>query len=188
LPKIHNSKPSVQQGEQIMSRILRAVFLAFLTVSLASAQSGAKKPIEGVWKVTETVVTGANASNNASAQPSLIIFAQQHYSMMYVPGSKPRALYKAQEPTNDEKIAAFDSLVANTGTYEISGSTLTIHPIVARNPNFMAGGFDKYQFRIDGTTLTLTEKSTDLNVRIGNRVVPESGPASETRFKLVRVE
>jgi len=107
---------------------------------------------------------------------------------MYVPGNKPRALYKAQEPTNEEKISAFDSLIANTGTYEISGSTLTIHPIVARNPNFMAGGSDKYQFRIEGTTLTLTEKSTDLNVRIGNRVVPASGPASETRLKLVRME
>jgi hypothetical protein len=171
-----------------MSRILKTLLLAVVTASLASAQSGTKKPIEGVWKITEIVVTGADASNNANAQPSLIIFAQQHYSMMYVPGNKARTLYKAQEPTNDEKIAAFDSLVANTGTYEISGSTLTIHPIVARNPNFMAGGSDKYQFRIEGTTLTLTEKSTDLNVRIGNRVVPASGPASETRLKLVRME
>jgi hypothetical protein len=52
----------------------------------------------------------------------------------------------------------------------------------------MAGGFDKYQFRVEGTTLTLTSQSTDLNVRIGNRVTPASGPASETRVKLVRVE
>jgi len=178
----------VKQGEETMSRILRALFLAVLTVSLASAQSGTKKPIEGVWKVTEIVITGANASNSANVQPSLFIFSQQHYSLMYVPGNKPRALYKAQEPTNEEKISAFDSLIANTGTYEISGSTLTIHPIVARNPNFMAGGSDKYQFRIEGTTLTLTEKSTDLNVRIGNRVVPASGPANETRLKLVRME
>src|SRR5438874_8081142 len=171
-----------------MSRILEGLLLAVLTVSLASAQSGAKKPIEGVWKVTEIAVTGPNASNNANAQPSLFIFAQQHYSLMYVPGNKPRTLYKAEAPTNEEKIAAFDSLIANTGTYEISGSTLMIHPIVARNPNFMAGGSDKYQYRIEGTTLTLTEKSTDLTVRIGNRLVPAPGPVSETRLKLVRVE
>ena|SRR5438477_4391915 len=171
-----------------MSRILKGLLFAVLTVTLASAQTGAKKPIEGVWKVTEIAVTGANASSNANPQPSVFIFAQQHYSMMYVPGNKARTLYKADAPTNEEKIAAFDSFIANTGTYEISGSTLTIHPAVARNPNFMAGGLDKYQYRIEGTTLTLTEKSTDLTVRIGNRLVPASGPVSETRLKLVRVE
>lgn len=60
--------------------------------------------------------------------------------------------------------------------------------MVARYPNFMAGGSDKYQFRIEGNMLLLTEKSTDQTSRVGNRVVASSAPASETRLKLVRVE
>jgi len=169
--------------------IFRVVSLlgALLLASMAYAQN-AKKPIEGVWKVTEIVVTGAGASNVGSPQPGLFIFTRGHYSMMSVPGNQPRALFKAEEPTNEEKIAAFDSFVANTGTYEVTGSTLTIRPMVARYPNFMAGGSDKYQFRIEGNTLWLTEKSADLNTRVGQQVVPSTAPASETRLKLVRVE
>lgn len=52
----------------------------------------------------------------------------------------------------------------------------------------MAGGFDKYQFRIEGNTLTLINTSSDLHLRKGDRVVPSSAPVSETRLKLVRVE
>ena len=39
-----------------------------------------------------------------------------------------------------------------------------------------------------GNTLTLTNKSTDLNMRFGEQVVPSKAPASETRLKLVRLE
>jgi hypothetical protein len=156
--------------------------------ALLFGQSTSKKPLEGAWKVAEIVITGDGAINVPNAQPGLFIFAQKHYSMFYVSGSQPRTLFKGENATNEEKIAAYDSFVANTGTYEISGSTITIHPMVARNPNFMAGGFDKYQFRIEGNTLWLTEKSTDLNTRNGGKVGPGSGPASETRLKLTRLE
>jgi len=171
-----------------MARTLRVLIVLTLLSTTVGAQSKARKPIEGVWKVAEIVVTGADASNVAKAQPGLFIFARGHYSILYIPGSEPRALFKAEEPTNDEKIAGFDSFVGNAGTYEVTGSTLMIRPMVARFPNFMAGGFSKYQFRIEGKTLWLTEKSSDLNSRVGQRVVPSSRPVSETRFKLARLE
>ena len=171
-----------------MSRTLKAPILLLLFSTMLSAQGTAKKPIEGVWKVVEIVVTGAGASTSSSPQPSLLILTQGHYSQVGVLGDKPRTLYKAEEPTNAEKVAAFDSFFGNAGTYEVSGSTLTIHPIIARNPNFMAGGFEKYQFRLEGNNLWLTDKSSDTSYRIGPRVVPSSAPASETRTKYVRVE
>ncbi len=171
-----------------MSRTLKALILLLLFSAVLSAQSTAKKPIEGVWKVVEIVVTGAGASTSSSPQPSLLILTQGHYSQIGVLGDKARALYKAEEPTDAEKLAAFDSFFANAGTYEVSGSTLTIHPMVARNPNFMAGGFEKYQYRLEGNNLWLTDKSSDLSYRIGPKVVPSSAPASETRTKYVRVE
>ena len=171
-----------------MARTLKVLVALTVFATMFGAQSAARKPMEGVWKVAEIVVTGADASNVANPQPSLFIFAKSHYSMMLIPGNEPRTLFKGEEPTNQEKMSAFDSFVANTGTYEVTGSTLTIRPIVARYPNFMAGGFSKYQFQMDGNTLWLTEKSTDLHHRIGKRVVPSSAPVSETRLKLVRVE
>jgi hypothetical protein len=171
-----------------MFRILKSLTLLVLCTTAVSAQSSTKKPIEGAWKVTEIVVTGTDASNVANPQPGLIIFARKHYSVMWVPGNQSRSLFKGEDPTNEEKIAAYDSFVANSGTYEIAGATLTLHPMVARSPNFMAGGVSKVQMRIEGTTLWLTQKNTDLSIRIENRVAPSSGPASETRLKLTRVE
>jgi hypothetical protein len=171
-----------------MKRVMHVIVsLAVLTAGLG-AQGGTRKQIEGIWKVTAIVVTGADASNVANAQPGLLIFTGRHYSMMYVTGNQPRAPFKAEEPTKDEKLAAFDSMVANSGTYELSGTSLTVRPVVARNPGFMTGGFDKYQFRIEGNTMTLTEKSTDFNFRMGQRVVPSSTAVSETRLTLTRVE
>ena len=171
-----------------MFRLLRGLTLLVLCTTVVSAQSSRKKPIEGAWKVTEIVVTGANSSNVPNPQPGLIIFARKHYSAMWVPGNQPRSLFEGEDPTNEEKIAAYDSFVANSGTYEVARATLTLHPMVARSPNFMAGGVSKFQLRIEGTTLWLTQKNTDLSLRTGNGVAPASGTASETRLKLSRVE
>ena len=170
-----------------MFRALKGLTLLVLCATVVSAQSS-KKPIEGAWKVAEIVVTGENESNVPNPQPGLIIFTQKHYSAMWVPGNQPRTLFKGDVPTNEEKVAAYDSFVANSGTYEVAEGTLTLHPIVARSPNFMAGGVSKYQLRIEGTTLWLTQKNRDLSVRTGDRVTPSSGPASEIRLKLSRVE
>ena len=170
-----------------MRTLLRVVLWAAVP-SILGADSPARKPMEGAWKVVEIVVTGANPENTPSPQPSLFIFGQKHYSMMWIRGAKARAPYAAEEATNEEKIQAFDSFTANTGTYEVSGSTLTIRPIVARSPNFMAGGSSSYQFRAEGSNLWLTEKSTDMRYRIGQQVGPPTRPLSETRLKLVRLE
>ena len=171
-----------------MFRVLKGLTLLVLCTTVVSAQSSTKKPIEGVWKVTEIVVSGEDASNVPNPQPGLIIFTQKHYSVMWVPGNQPRSLFQGEDPTDQEKIAAYDSFVANSGTYEVAEGTLTLHPMVARSPNFMAGGVSKNQLRIEGPTLWLTQKNTDLSLRTGERVAPSSGPASETRLKLSRVE
>jgi len=157
--------------------------------SSATAESNktVTNPLEGVWREAEIVVTGRDAATIQNPQPSLYIFTPSHYAMMGTFGDRPRALLKSFDLTTEEKIAAFDSFWGNAGTYEVSGDILTIRPIVARNPSFMAGGFDKYQFRLDGDTLWLTEKSPDFHMRIGEQVVGDPRPPSETRTKLVRV-
>ena len=171
-----------------MKRTVTVLFVVIALATTVMAQGRARGPLEGVWKVTEEVVTGANASSTTSPQPSLFIFTRTHYSMLRVASAQPRTLFKAMDPTNEERTAAYDTFTANSGTYEVTGTTLTVRPIVAKNPNFMAGGFDKYQFRVDGDTLSLTSKSTDISMRVGDRLVPGSGPVSETRRKLIRVE
>jgi len=149
----------------------------------APAQEEATAPsIEGVWRITEIVTTGANAATNASPQPSLVIFTRGHYSYVNVNGTESRPTYApAKDPaklTDAEKIARFEQwnrFAANSGTYEINGTTLSRRPIVAKNvtvmttaPPFVA------EFTLDGNTLVLITK-------------PAGQPASETRTTLTRV-
>jgi hypothetical protein len=174
--------------KEVTMRMLRTAVLLAVAPAMLGAQTPARKPLEGAWKLVEVVVTGDRAENTADPQPSLFIFGQKHYSMMWIRGGEPRAPYKAEVPTAEEKIKAFDSFTANTGTYDVSGSTISIRPLVARSPIFMNGGSSKYEFRVEGNNLWLTEKSADMRYRIGQQVVPPSRPPSETRLKLVRVE
>src|SRR5258708_612774 len=94
--------------------------MAILIASLfANAQGNSAKAIQGVWKVAEIVVTGNGASTVSDPQPGLMTFGKKYYSIMYVGSDKERPIYAGAAPTADEKIAAFDSLLANAGTYEI---------------------------------------------------------------------
>ena len=88
--------------------------------------------------------------------------------------------------TDAEKLAAYDSFVANSGTYEVAGSTITIHPVVARSPNYMSGGSDKYQFRVSGDTLWLENTGTDFRTMIGGQLVNPAARPSTTTQVLVR--
>ena len=161
------------------------IFAAGLCGSILGAQNGDRQTLEGVWKVTEIVVSGAGAYSVSAAQPGVFIFTKSHYSWMWVPGTTPRTLFKTQAPTSEEKLAAFDSLAASSGTYELNGSMATFRPIVAKGPNTV---FIHEQFAIDGDTLTLSWVSGDMHMRIGQDVVQSTAPLSQGRMKLVRVE
>lgn len=160
-----------------------SVIVAIVVVgawALASAQSAPS--LQGAWRVTEIVVTGANAATNTSPQPSLYVFTRQHYSILSVGGTTARKSAAApKDPaklTDAEKVAQYElwnPFTANSGTYQVSGSTLTTRPLVAKNPGVM-GGTQTREFKIDGSTLTLIQKSA------------AGQPSSETRTKLTRLE
>ena len=132
-----------------------ALLLTCLTIGSihVSAQAGSKSPLLGAWKVVETQA-------GPVTQPSLYVFTARHFSRMNTVGEKPRAKFKDSDPaktTSQEKIAAYDTFGANTGTYEISGSTIVFKILLAKSPNRPD---DKLQFRIDGNALTITNPET----------------------------
>ena len=101
---------------------------------------------------------------------------------MFVRGTSPRKpLGAATSPgklTDAEKLArfdAFDPFTANSGTYQVSGGTLTTHALVAKNPGTM-GTTQTREFKIEGNTLTFTQKSAP------------GEPVSQTITRLTRIE
>ena len=84
--------------------------------------------------------------------------------VMYVPSNEPRPLavgdapiLGAVEPTDAEKIASWDTFVANSGTYDVTDSTITYRPMVAKSANLMtAGGPLTMTYHVSGDTLRQT--------------------------------
>ena len=90
----------------------------------------------------------------------------------------PRGLFAGDpnQPSAAEKVAAYDSFVAGSGTYVLSESTLTLNAILHKNPNEMKGETLAYNFESDGSKLVLTI------------VNPPFAPGRERRTVLTRIE
>jgi len=135
--------------------------------------------IMGVWKVIE-VLSRAPGENWTSVSPqlSLYIFTKRHYSYMFTTGGGSRPLFAGDPntPTDAEMITAYKTFVAATGTYLLSGATLTLNATLAKNPNEMMGKSLIYTVQVNGDLLRMT---------ITN---PPFAPGRERPIVLTRVE
>ena len=113
-----------------------------------------------------------------SGQAALYLFTPTRYSMVLAATDRPDVA-DMSKATADELRAIWGPLLANAGTYEISGDLITIHPLVAKIPVVMKPGANEvYRFRIEGKTLTLRQ------VWNARGVAVDSAPT----FKFVRAE
>ncbi len=109
--------------------------------------------VEGVWKLVH--VTTAEGDFD-SPQPSILLFTAGHYASVSVRGSEPRETFP-EEPTDEQRLAAWRRFFANAGTYEVSGNEIHTKVIVARNPNLTAEQAERSStFEVDGDTMVRT--------------------------------
>ncbi len=151
-----------------------AAIAVLLTIQSAAAQG----KLEGIWKKTEVTMTGPNAEKIPHPQPNIFIFTKRHFSQTEVEGENPRPAQPLEKATDAQKVAVWEQFSASAGTYEVKGTTVTLHYLVAKNPEDMKPGhFETYDLKIEGKILLLTLKAT------------EAGPATEVfTLKFVRVE
>ena len=133
-----------------MAHLLSLVVAVVVLTSLPAAQQGSS--LKGAWRVVE--VTTGDGKTNSNPEPGLYIFTERHYSIMRV--TQPRAPL-SQDPTVQEKVAAFDPFMANSGSYEVTGNQLVAQPMVAKHPNVMTSAPHQSDVRFEGaTTVYLT--------------------------------
>ncbi len=108
--------------------------------------------VEGVWKTTH--VTTAEGEFDRTQVPSILIFTAGHYAAVSV--RQPRETFP-EEPTDEQRLAAWSRFFANAGTYEVSGNEIHTKVIVARNPNLTAEQAEfSSTFEVDGDTMVRT--------------------------------
>lgn len=143
-------------------------------------KASTRADIQGVWEITELASRAPGAEWEVSTTPYLsqYIFTGKHYSYMYAPGSGPRKLFVGDpnRPTDAEKVEAYNSFIAASGIYVLSGRTLALTALVHKNPNEMDGKPLTYTVDFDPNTLRMV---------IAN---PPFLPGRERRIVLSRIE
>jgi len=138
--------------------------LAGAALVLAPARADAQSPLpalDGAWRVVEVEVTGPGARTVEAPQPGLLIFAGRYYSYTFVTSDVARP--SVPVPATAEDLATiWNPFTANAGEYEVSGTTMTRRPFVAKSPDAMApGAFNQYSFRLTADTLWVTSTATE---------------------------
>jgi len=161
-------------------RVSVAVLTSGLLITPAAKAQAPRQTIQGVWRILEANVSGPGARTIAFGdRPNLTIITGSHYSRVEIQADKPRpALADASKATADELRAVWGPVVAEAGTYELSGNEIKMQPMASKNPAVMGSGvFITYAFKLEGSNLTLTQ--------VRNQNGPFPNPFS---LKLVRVE
>ena len=101
---------------------LLALCAVAVTVSGQSSATGGNALV-GAWRVTE--VADANAPLITNPQPGLYMFTRQHYSFARIQGTRALPEYPSNDKATDaDKVAVFNALYLNSGTYTVAGNTL----------------------------------------------------------------
>jgi hypothetical protein len=156
---------AAQQGACIVVKSIVAAAVASFALAMSPSAQSQPSSLEGTWQVTEVTTTGPNAATTKKPQPGMYMFTGKHYSILTSQGDQPRpeiAGSKVATATADELRAAWGSFTANAGTYELSGDTLTLRVLIAKNQGFAkSGNFRTFSVKRDGKTLTLVSKASD---------------------------
>ena len=138
-----------------------------------------QQSIIGAWRVLETASRTPTQSWEVRPAPraGLYVFSARHYSYAYIPGSQPRPRFgDANQPTESEKAAAYDTFIAGAGSYTFDGVTLSLKADIRKNPNEMTGDF--WRWRVES-------KADTLRLYFDN---PPFLPGREWRVTVVRAE
>ena len=141
-----------------MANRLVVAVVALLAVISALLLGQSKPSIQGVWRVAEVTTSGPNASTNKSPQPGLYIFTGKHYSLVRDASPNPRiAIKDSGNVTAPEALATFGPFIAQSGTYDVRGTTVNVTPVVAKFPASREKyGTSTWSFKLQGDTLSMT--------------------------------
>ena len=111
-------------------------------------------PIDGAWVVSS--LQSPEGESIEPAGPSQFIFSDGRYSAIYTVDVVERPRSAATfAPTDEEKVAQYNTLIVNSGTFEIDSNRVIMRPMVAKSPEFI-GGRSIWEYSINGSTLTGT--------------------------------
>jgi len=157
---------------------MKLVFVTLLLAASTMAQSGSTvSQLVGTWQIVSIEVT----MKDGTVQPTAQFGAHPKGFLMYEPDghmcatlmNSDRPAWKdPDKPTDAEKVAYYDTLVAYCGTYKLDSATSTVthYPTVAWTPQYI-GSTQPRPFKLDGNRLIITVTEGMANFGIVKRVL-----------------
>lgn len=94
--------------------------------------------------------------SQTEAYTGTFIFSPNRYVIMYNPWTTERVPFEnLSEPTQDEVMASFKTIVFNSGQYSYTDSTVSTQADIAKVPGF-EGGQQFYEYNIENGVLDIT--------------------------------
>lgn len=148
---------------QLIEITLLGLFAVAVTVYGQSPAT--RNPLVGAWRVTE--IADANGPPITKPQPGLYIFTRQHYSFGRINGTRPLPDYPSNDKATDaDKVAVFNSLYFNSGTYTVTANMLATNATVAKSAFAIGGPGNQYEFTVNANTLVLSQKSSGAVIKL----------------------
>ena len=145
--------------------VIAVIGVAVLVESVFGQSSATGNPLVGAWRVTE--IADANGPANTNPQPGLYVFAKQHYSFVRINGTRPLPDYPSNDKATDaDKVAVFNALYMNTGTYTVTGNKLATKAMVAKSKFAIGGNGNQYDFTLTGNNLVLTQRPAGAVIKL----------------------
>jgi len=164
--------------------MIRILFFGLLLLNLTSCSNENKNPFIGAWEVNEIHwITPDTTYNIENAQPSIFMVSDSSYSFIWTPINEKRTPFvKLANPTKDEMISGFRSIVFNAGSYIKTDTTFLIKARIAKVPGF-EGGRQTFNYKINNDILEL--KMIDETYPDGTK--PDWFGKLETKFIMRRI-
>jgi hypothetical protein len=139
-----------------MSIAITFTVIAFLSCSDKSSPEK-HNSLLGSWDLTEVHWISTDTIHTLKkSKLGALLFTPESYSIMWSPTSQERVPFKVlSNPTDEEIIAGFRSIVFNTGSYMLSDTTITTKSTLAKVPGF-EGGTQYYSYTVKDHELLLT--------------------------------
>jgi hypothetical protein len=135
-----------------------------LALVLAASHAGAKVQskaalageLDGVWHLLSSETIGPDGRRYPGrTYESLLLISHGHYSMNWAFGPQKSDYFaKRFNPTDAERLARYNAMLVNAGSFELDGRVLTIRPKFALVPEFV-GGVGEFEYSLRGETLEL---------------------------------
>lgn len=148
-----------------LTGLIPLLALLAVAVTVAGQSSTPGNPLVGAWRVTE--IADANGPPITNPQPGLYVFTRQHYSFARINGARPLPEYPSNDKATDaDKVAVFNALYLNSGTYTVTGNKLATKAMVAKSAFAIGGAGNQYEFAVTGNALVLTQQPSGAVIRL----------------------